>query len=52
MPIDSQTNLSDQRLASAPVAAGSAGFAEIVINDADPLARPAEHDGALDQPVL
>ena len=37
---------------TAPLAARGAGFSEIVIDDVNPLARPAEQYGALDQPIL
>ena len=47
-----ETNFRDQRLETAPLAAGGAGFSEIVVDDVNPLARPAEQHGALDQPIL
>ena len=47
-----KADLGDQRLKAVPIFAGRPGLAKIVIDDVNALARPAEHGGSLDQPIL
>src|SRR5208282_3743150 len=47
-----EADLGDELLEAAAVAAAGAGFAEVFVDDLDPFTRPAEPDGAVDEPVL
>ena len=47
-----QTHFRDQRLEAVPVSAGRPRLAKIVVDDMNPLARPAEQGCSLDQPIL
>src|SRR5437773_5401850 len=47
-----QTDLANQTLEAVPFSAGCPGFAEVIVNDGDALAWPAERDGAIHQVIL
>src|ERR1039458_5803475 len=47
-----QADLADQPLKAVPFGAGSAGFAQVIVDDRDALSRPAECDGAIHQMIL
>jgi hypothetical protein len=47
-----EPDLGDELLEAGPFGAARARFAEILVDDVDPLARPAEPDGTVDQAVL
>ena len=42
----------NQCLKALPIAAGRPGFAEIIIDDVNPLAWPTEQSGSFDQAIL
>jgi hypothetical protein len=47
-----QADLRDQRLKTVTITAGGARFAKVVIDDMNPLARPAEEGCSLDKAIL
>src|SRR3954462_1760678 len=47
-----EPDLGDQPLEAVPFGARRPRLAEILVDDADPLARPAETDSAIDQAIL
>src|SRR5215217_7284485 len=47
-----EPDLGDELLETSSFGAPRTGLAEILVDDVDPLARPAEPDGAVDQAVL
>ena len=47
-----ETDLGNQLLEAPAVGRAGAGLAQILVDDLDPLARPAEILGAIDQAVL
>ena len=47
-----KADLRDQRLKAVPVLAGGSRLAKVVVDDMNPLSRPAEQHGPLDQPIL